>query len=203
MALDFFHRSQARTPRRVALLPGAWNPPTTAHVAIARAALGWADEVIFVMPKAFPHKQYEDWPMEQRMALVRDLVSAENGFSAAITESGYYFEIAEEARVTLAGDTEIGLVCGRDAAERIAAWDYGQPGVFEEMIARYPLLVAARGGQYRSPLTPGIIALELAPHFEHVSSTEVRRRAAAGEEWRALVPESIHAEVARMYGVCA
>lgn len=143
--------------------------------------------------------------MQQRMRLLQSVVSTEPGFSAAVTESGYYFEIAEEARLALPGDTEIGLVCGRDAAERIAAWDYGAPGVFEAMIARYPLLVASRGGEYQPLSTHShrIIGIAVDAQFDLVSSTEIRRRAAAGEDWRPLVPESIHAEVARMYGVCA
>ena len=98
--------------------------------------------------------------------------------------------MADEAREFFGEGVEIGLVCGRDAAERIAAWDYGRPGVFEAMIERYPLLVAGRAGGYLpSPHhAERIIPLATDPSFDEVSSTEVRRRMAAGEPWKHLVP---------------
>ncbi len=36
----------------------------------------------------------------------------------------------------MAPATELSFICGRDAAERILHWDYGRPGVVEEMLAR-------------------------------------------------------------------
>jgi nicotinic acid mononucleotide adenylyltransferase len=42
--------------------------------------------------------------------------------------------------------------------------------------------------------------LALAPTFDEVSSTEVRRRIAAGEPWEHLVPESIIELVRGIYG---
>ena len=76
------------------------------------------------------------------------LVKQEPGFSAAISEGGLYAEIAEEAREYFGPGADIALVCGRDAAERIAAWDYGSPGFFDDFVRQYKLLVAARAGEY-------------------------------------------------------
>jgi hypothetical protein len=36
------------------------------------------------------------------------------------------------------------FICGRDAAERIVAWDYGEPDAFRRMLDQFELLVAAR-----------------------------------------------------------
>ena len=56
--MDLVHRG-TRDARRVALLPAAWNPPTLAHLAIAQAALDFADEVLLVLPRVLPHKRFE------------------------------------------------------------------------------------------------------------------------------------------------
>ncbi len=129
----------------MALFPGAWNPPTIAHVAIARAARALADEVIWVMPRAFPHKGFEGAGFAARCRMLEILAQQDEGFSAAVSDGGLYAEIADEAREFFGHGAEIVLVCGRDAAERIARWDYGAPGVFDDLLRRYRLLVAARG----------------------------------------------------------
>jgi nicotinic acid mononucleotide adenylyltransferase len=184
------------------LLPGAWNPPTVAHLGIARAALEWADEVVLVLPRTFPHKGFEGASFENRIDMLCEVAASEQGLSVASSDGGLYLEIAEEAAEALQPQTEIGLVCGRDAAERIAMWDYGMPGVFESMIARYPLLVAGRAGKYVP--APGhshrIVTLPVAGSFDEVSSSEIRRRIRAGERWQHLVPKTIVSRVAELYG---
>jgi nicotinate-nucleotide adenylyltransferase len=205
VALTFQYRSQntalTAKPVRVAILPGAWNPPTTAHLAIANAAAEWADEVILALPTAFPHKDFGGATFADRLAMLLLLANAGKRLSVATTEGSLYVEIGAEAAEYLGPQVEIGLVCGRDAAERIAAWDYGKPGVFEAMLARHPLLVAARGAEY-APVpqhADHIVKLPMDACFSEVSSTEVRRRIARGEPWRHLVPPAIADMVAALY----
>lgn len=185
----------------MAVLPGAWNPPTVAHIAVARAALIWADEVVLTLPSTFPHKAFEGVSAAARQELLCHLAASEPGLSVATTTGGLYLEMAQEATEFFEPATEVGLVCGRDAAERIAAWDYGRPGVFEEMITRHPLLVAARAGDYvPSPrFAARIVHLPVPLSFSEVSSTEVRRRLAAGEPWQHLVPAALVSRVAALY----
>ena len=203
VAISFHYRELrpvGKGPARVALLPGAWNPPTIAHVAMARAALSWADEVVLILPRALPHKEFEGVTFHDRVALLT-AVAAARRFSAATADRGLYVEMANDATEYFGEGTEVGLVCGRDAAERIASWDYGRPGVFDEMLTRYPLLVAGRAGEYRAaPAHAGkVVDLPLGDSFNEVSSTEIRRRIAAGEEWRSLVPGEIAEAVERLY----
>jgi nicotinic acid mononucleotide adenylyltransferase len=183
------------------VLPGAWNPPTVAHVGIARAALEWAGEVVLVLPRAFPHKGFEGVSFENRIGMLCQVAAAGKGLSVASSEGGLYVEIAEEAAEALEPETEIGLVCGRDAAERIAAWDYGAPGVFEAMIGRHPLLVAGREGAYvPAPAhSHRVVILPIDGSFDEVSSSEIRRRIVTGECWQHLVPEAIVPRVAELY----
>ncbi|HKD09856.1 MAG TPA: hypothetical protein VKB79_28380 [Bryobacteraceae bacterium] len=205
MALAFHPRESSGTgeqkPARIAVFPGAWNPPTVAHVAIAEAGLRWADEVIWILPRAFPHKAFDGVGFEERLEMLRGVAAGSHRFSVAVADGGLYVEIADEAREFFGPAVEIGLLCGRDAAERIAAWDYGEPDVFDRMIERYPLLVAGRGGEYlpHAGHVDRVIPLPMGASFDEVSSSEVRRRVEQGLEWRSLVPEAIADLVAAGY----
>ena len=189
-------------PGSIAIFPGTWNPPTIAHVEIARAALNRVDEVVWAIPRVLPHKNWSGATFEQRCDMVRRVASAENGFAAAISGGGLYIDMARAAREAYGRGVEIGIVCGRDAAERIERWDYGEEGVFEGLLREFRLLVAARAGAYATDFPHGgrIEKLELENSFDDVSSSEVRRRIAAGENWELLVPEVIRGEVSAIYG---
>ena len=201
MALEFFRRAAA-APRRLAILPGTFNPPTVAHMALARAALAHADEVLFVLPRAFPHKPYEGAAFEERVGMLEAVLEDEAGFSIAASGGGLFVEIAREARAAYGPRPALSVVCGRDAAERIVNWDYGSAGAIERMLDIFDLLVAARGGEYAPPahLAARIRRLEMEAEWEEVSASEVRRRAAVGEGLEGLVPAAIAAIVRRIYG---
>lgn len=203
MALEFLYRD-AGDPARVALFPGSWNPPTIAHEAIAGAASSWADEVVWILPAAMPHKTWEGAAFRDRRRMIEQMARSRKKFSAAISEGGLYTDIAREAREHFAPGTEIALLLGRDAAERIAGWDYGPDAaddVFEKLVAAHPLLVASRAGEYEPEERHRgrIITLPFAAH-DDVSSSEVRRRIAQHEPWQHLVPAGIVELVARIYG---
>ena len=55
--------------------------------------------------------------------------------SAAITEGGLFVEIAQECRAILGSGVQLAFVCGRDAAERMVTWDYGEPRAIESRAA--------------------------------------------------------------------
>jgi nicotinic acid mononucleotide adenylyltransferase len=93
------------------------------------------------------------------------------------------------------------FLCGRDAAEWILGWDYGRPGVVEEMLQDFELLVAPRGGHFEPPpqFRHRIHSLALAGEHDSVSSSEVRERIARGQRWEHLVPEPIVELVRAIY----
>ena len=183
----------SRAPAKLAILPGAFNPPTRAHLAMADAALARVDEVLFALPRAFPHKEYTGSQFETRLEWLRAALAGYPRFSLAVTEGGLFIEIAQEARTEYGVDTELFFVCGRDAAERIVGWDYGEGDGIHKQLERFALLVAARGGAYESPprIRNRVHALTLPSGLDEVSSSEVRRRIRADEDWRDLVPPSI------------
>jgi nicotinate-nucleotide adenylyltransferase len=198
--MQFLQRA-VNSPTRLGVLPGSFNPPTIAHLALARAALAAVDEVLFVLPRSFPHKEYEGTSLEQRLELVHHAVAAEPRFSVAITEGGLFIEIARECRATYGGEFGISFLCGRDAAERIACWNYGREEAWREMLREFDLLVAPRGGSYQpGPAELGSFRqIQIDPCCEMVSATEVRRRIALRQPWEHLVPEEIHAKVREFY----
>jgi nicotinate-nucleotide adenylyltransferase len=182
--------------KRIGVLAGAFNPATRAHIALADAALKAVDEVICVVPRVYPHKHFHGAALEDRVEMLR--IAGAGRYRVEITKGGLFIDIARELRRP---DTEIALICGRDAAERIIHWDYGEAGAIEKMLDEFSLLVAERGGRYEPPahLRHGVRHLELGSDFSGVSSTEVRRRIAAGEPWEHLVPPAIADHVRTIY----
>ena len=201
MSFEFIHRADS-DPRRVAVFPGAFNPPTTAHVHIARRALAAADEVVWVLPRSFPHKEYQGATLRERARMLELICAANARFSAAISHGSLFVDIAAEAAEAYGDRAEILLACGRDAAERIARWDYGVPGVFEQLISRYRLLVVSREGHFgiEQEQQGRIICLAIDPSLDEVSSTRVRERLGQGVSCEKLVPLEIAAMARRIYG---
>jgi len=197
--VDFLLKA-AGHPQRVGILPGSFHPITRAHLALARSALQVVEEVILVMPRRFPHKDYERVTLEQRVELVRRAASSETNLSVAISEGGLFLEIARETRQAYP-HAAFWFLCGRDAAERIVGWNYQGERPIEEQLTEFSLLVAGRQGHYQAPLhlQDRVMHLQLDAISDAISATEVRRRIAQGQDWRGLVPETIADEVERLY----
>jgi len=194
-------RRASSLPTRLGVFPGTFNPLTVAHVALARAALARVDEVLFTLPRNLPHKEYTGASFTQRLDMLRAALGAEQSFSIGVSELGLFCQIARECRKTYSESVRLSFLCGRDAAERIANWDYGRPGAFREMLADFNLLVASRDGEYSPPpeIAPAVVPLTLPCALDDISATEVRARIRRGDPWEHLVPESIHDQVWRIY----
>ena len=177
----------------MAILAGAFNPPTRAHLGMAEAALSVVDEVLFALPRAFPHKRYTGAGLDVRVELLRVALAGYPRFSLAVTEGGLFTEMAREARTAYGAGTELFLLCGRDAAERIVNWDYGAADGILKQLEEFELLVASRGGHFDPPpeIRHRVRSIAIPPRLEEISSSEVRRRIRSGEPWRDLVPHSI------------
>lgn len=187
--------------RRLAVLPGSFNPPTLAHLALATQALEFAPEVVLALPAAMPHKTFDDVGPAERLKLMVAACEPHPRLSVAETERGLFIEMAREFRAHF-GPVEISFVCGRDAAERIVGWNYGDGDSIEQQLNEYALLVAARQGHYQPPphLAHRIQALPLDGSFDAHSATDVRTRLTEGLPWEHLVPQQIVPLVAQYYG---
>jgi nicotinate-nucleotide adenylyltransferase len=198
--MEFFCRASG-FPSRLAAFPGTFNPVTVAHLALARAALSHVDEVVLVLPRVFPHKEYAGASFQARVEMLCAAVGRNEPVSVAASDRGLFVEIAAECRASYGPGVALSFLCGRDAAERIAGWDYGQAEALPEMLRQFDLLVAARQGEYDPPalLRAAVRRLETAGEFDHVSASEVRARIARGEAWEHLVPPAIHDHVRKIY----
>jgi nicotinate (nicotinamide) nucleotide adenylyltransferase len=188
--------------KRIGVIAGAFNPVTRAHVALAEAARTYVDEIVFAVPRAFPHKEYSGASLDHRVEMLRGVCEPSLcGARVEIVDGGLFADIASEVRRSRPG-SEIYVICGRDAAERMVAWNYQETGALDRIFEDLHLLVAGRQGAYRAPdhLRSRIHSLALPPHCDHISSSEVRRRIAAGEAWEHLVPEAIVDLVHHIYG---
>lgn len=183
---------------RVGILAGAFNPPTLAHLSLLSAASRTLDHTVCVLPKEYPHKTFSGATLDERIAMLARL-----GNSVAIADQGLFIDIAREFRRDIAPGADLHFICGRDAAERIVTWNYGQaiPSIHQQL-REYKLLVARRGGAYLPPpdIAASIGTLDVEQDWEEVSSTRVRDWIALGDaRWRTLIPEAIAEEVARIY----
>src|SRR5215471_17562401 len=113
--MEFFRRATG-VPARLGIFPGTFNPVTVAHLALARAALSHVDEIVFVLPREFPHKNYSGASFEDRVAMLLAAAIA-TAFSIATTESGLFIDIVRECRAAYGDDVRLACLCGRDAAE--------------------------------------------------------------------------------------
>jgi nicotinate (nicotinamide) nucleotide adenylyltransferase len=202
VALEFFRRA-AGQPGRLGILPAAFNPPTRAHLALAQSALATVDEVLFVLPRGFPHKSYEDATFDQRVQMLLAATASEPRYSIAASDRGLFVEIAAECREAYTKSPQLLFICGRDAAERIVAWDYGEPDAFRRMLDHFELLVAARHGEYEPPpeIHDRVHALDVPADVGLISATEVRDRLRRGAPWEHLVPVEIVPLVPKIYQV--
>jgi nicotinate-nucleotide adenylyltransferase len=189
-----FYKSSPLHEGRIGIFPGAFNPPTKAHLALARAAREQHDlaQIVFLLPEQFPHKLYTGASFDDRLAMLRDACGADPGLAIASSEHGLFIDIARAFR---AGGPrlEICLLCGKDAAERIVHWDYTGAPSFAEQLEEFRLLVASRQGEYQAPATledkMGLITLPAA--WDEVSSSAVREAIAAGRPWRHWVEDAV------------
>jgi nicotinate (nicotinamide) nucleotide adenylyltransferase len=198
--MDFYRRAPG-TPRFLAILAGTFNPPTTAHLALANAALALADEVLFALPRVFPHKSFDGATFEQRIAMLLAATGSEPRFSVASPSGGLFIDVARECRDAYSHGPELAFLCGADAAQRIVEWDYGHNGSFLDMLTHFELWVADRPHSYDPPegMRSRIRRFPFGTEWQEVSATEVRQRVERGQPWENLVPEVIRGMVREIY----
>lgn len=189
----------AGEPDRIALLPGAFNPPTLAHLALAQAASELTDACLFVLPRSFPHKQYTGATLAQRLEMLAAVAEREPTWGVALGDGGLVIEIADELR-QLYPASDVFVICGEDAAHRYLTWDYGDRLTVPEMLSRMTLLVASRGGGVELPDEYAYGCLRLGMEdWSHCSSSVVREAIREGGELAGLVPKELEELIRKIY----
>ena len=176
---------------RIGLLGGTFDPPHIAHLAVAEAAFRQLRlDAVWLVPAGSP------WQKEGSV-----ITPAEHrwGMTVAAVEGIPYMEGDDREVVrpgptytfdTVSGlaDHDVTLILGADAASRIASWHRSTE--LQKMVG---IAVAPRPGVHPETVEQALIAplrwLDI-PHL-HISGTDLRRRACAGQSVRFLVPENV------------
>lgn len=186
--------AQGRARRRIGLFGGTFDPVHLAHLALAREALAalQLDEVRWV-PAGQPwQKARALTPAAHREAMVRLAIEGEPRFvldriELERTGPSYTLDTVCELQAREPG-AEWFLLIGADQYAGLHTWRG-----WEDLLDRVVLAVAARPW----PLPPVAAAVVQRPHrsvpltMMDVSSTEIRRRVAAGEDFSELVPPAV------------
>ncbi len=206
--------------KRVGVFGGTFDPPHLGHLILAeeiREAFGLA-EVYFMPCNEPPHKDREDLTdAKHRFAMVVAATLHNPAFVASpieVNRPGKSFSIdtVREMHETMGDDTEIVFVTGLDAFLEIETWEeyeqfldlcqvivVSRPGHGFEDVAKLPDWIAGRTVDLRDsegspadqfPAEGRCIFLSDAVHID-ISSTDVRRRVAAGLSVRYKVPAEV------------
>jgi nicotinate-nucleotide adenylyltransferase len=193
------------TIRRLALFGGTFDPIHLGHTAVARSAGDQirADRVIFVPAKCSPLKGF--FPIagdEDRLAMIRMALSGSGAFDASDWElrraaPSYTLDTVRHFQSLCGPATAIHWLIGADTINDLIHW-YN----IDELIDACHLTIMYRGG-YEAPSFDKYTSLWSKERIEKlranvvqtpsidISSTEIRRRLAAGED----VHDLLHPDV--------
>jgi nicotinamide-nucleotide adenylyltransferase len=173
------------TAGRVGLLPGSFNPPTNAHVALAAAGrASGLDCVYYVLAdRTVDKERVTGIPLADRLALLSEL-----GEGVASVPRGLYVDMAEAMRDALP-DAELVFLVGHDKIVQVFDPRYYQDrdAALEELFSLASFLVAPRGDDDEDDLsellarpencrfTDRVAALPLDARYRDASSTRVRQ----------------------------
>jgi nicotinate-nucleotide adenylyltransferase len=200
---------------RVGLLGGTFNPLHVAHLVCAQEAciqLG-LDRVVLIPVNTPPHKEAEDDPgVEHRVELCRRAAEGDERLSvsrvdADVTGPSYTVDTLRRLHDQCPED-QLTFIVGGDMAHSLPEWR--DP---EAILALAEFGVAARGDVSRDAILERISGITGVPErirfFDmpriDISSSMIRRRAAAGQPVRYLVPDAVADYIATegLYGAAA
>ncbi|MBN1334942.1 MAG: nicotinate-nicotinamide nucleotide adenylyltransferase [Deltaproteobacteria bacterium] len=169
---------------QIGVYGGSFDPPHVGHALVAGWLLwtGRVDEVWLV--PAFAHAFDKPLsPFDRRVALCQALAADVDpsrihvdAVEAGLPVPSYTLGTLEILAARRA-DARLRLVVGADVLDQVDHWH-----AWDEIRQRFPVIVAGRAGW---PPVPG------SPTFPDVSSTEIRRRLAAGEPVDGLVTSRV------------
>jgi nicotinate-nucleotide adenylyltransferase len=197
---------------RVGILGGAFNPPHIGHLVCAQEALVQLelDRVLFVPVGTAPHRELRPDPgSDVRAELTELAIRGDDRFALSRVEleregPSYTVDTLRALREQGGADDELFLILGGDQAAALGSWH--EP---EEVLALATLAVVERSGWSRNAIgikigrLRGALAVRyLEMPAIHVSSSLIRRRVAAGQPIRYLVPDAVAETIAArgLYG---
>ena len=196
------HEAEPAPKQRIGILGGTFDPPHVGHLwlaTLAADAIG-LDRVLFMPAAQPPHKGGRlVTSAADRLLMTRLAVAGDDAFDLTIIEMerpgpSYTIDSVVELQRTYGTDASLYLLMAADSLAQIDTWR--QP---DELLDRIEWVVGPRPGgpaPERSTLEErfgekaGRIHLLEGPSLD-VSSTQIRRRVAAGQAIRYLVPRGV------------
>lgn len=201
---------------------GSFDPVHNGHLAVARAARDALHaEVALVPARDPPHKDATHADADQRAQLLALAIEGERGLRVDTRElhragPSYTFDTLAELRAEAGASAPLAWLVGADSLLQLHTWHrwrelfdlahivaVQRPGA-EVDAARLreqaPQVLAQLNGRWLPPdaladgPAGGFVLLRLA-ELRPESSTELRRRIAAGEPWREWVPAAVAARI--------
>jgi nicotinate-nucleotide adenylyltransferase len=195
---------------RVGLLGGTFNPPHLGHLVCAQEALTQLelDRVVFMPVYEPPHKEAERDPgVEHRVELCRRAVVGDERFLVSRLEAdtpGRSFTVDTLKKLHESSpEDDLTFIMGGDMAYALPTWH--EP---EAVLSLATLGVAEREGVGRRDITEHLAGLAGADRIRFfdmprldISSSLIRRRVAAGQPIRYLVPDAVasYIDTAELY----
>jgi nicotinate-nucleotide adenylyltransferase len=185
---------------RVGILGGAFNPPHIGHLVCAQETLLQLEleRVLWIPAGLPPHRELEADPgAEARLEMVELAIAGDERFASSRIEldrdgPSYTSDTLRELR-RQAPDDELFLILGGDQAAALPSWH--EP---EEVLGLATVAVVERVSWSRNAIAIKVGRLKGAERVRYldmpliqVSSTAIRRRAAAGSPIRYFVPEQV------------
>ena len=187
-------------PQRVCVFGGTFDPVHKAHLRIAREAQDQChlDRVLFVPAGRPPHKEFEAvTPFEDRYRMVEVACAGIPSFEASRLEqaprSSYSIDTIESLQGELPDQAKLYFLIGSDAFDELESWKRWQ-----DLARLVTFIVAARpGSKYNIP--PSACIERMDSLALGISSSDIRRRLAAGEDTPEL-PDAV-CDYIRMHGL--
>jgi nicotinamide-nucleotide adenylyltransferase len=175
----------------ILLLPGAFNPPTVAHLALAEAARHASNSSVlyFVLSTATINKEYtERATLLDRLLLLGLIAQRFDFLGVLMTNQGLYVEQAEAAQVTFHGMRELHFVIGFDKIVQIFDPRYytDREAALKRLFALAHLLVAPRASHEtddvltlmqqpeNQPFQPFVHLIPLTTGVRDIASSQIR-----------------------------
>jgi nicotinate-nucleotide adenylyltransferase len=201
---------------RLGLLGGTFDPPHYGHLIAAQEAAEQLrlEQVLFMPAAEPPHKQCEPiTPLETRIRMVELAIAGNPCFALSLADAerpgpSYTADLLGQVQAEAGPDTELYFIVGTDSLRDLLTWR--EPA---RVLAQCTLVVASRPGY--EPLDPRALEASIPSAASrvrllgipgvHVSSTDLRARAAAGRSIRYLTPDPVRAliEMEGLYGLLA
>lgn len=187
----------------LAVFPGSFNPPTSAHLLLAERARreGYAC-VLYVLARNTIGKEPTGLIPEDRLLALR-FIAQRAGMGVAVCSSGLYVDMADAAAMLYPG-TEVAFLIGSDKVAQIFDDSYytDRDDALDALFSRARFVVAPRTedgkGVYEileraenHRFADRVSVLPLHPAVSDLSSTRVRGLLQSGAEPTGLVPSAV------------